>query len=97
MRRSYPSEGDDDTSLFLLPSLLLSPEAAIQRRYAIRETLNALLWVTRTGAQWASLPHDFPPAETVRQQAQRWLQAGCFENAAHDPRRLCCLNQFRGG
>jgi len=57
----------DDTFFFLLPYLLLSPKDAGQRKYPIRDVLNALLWVARTGAQWACLPHDFPPAETVRQ------------------------------
>lgn len=90
-RRSYPSDVDDGTYLFLLPYLLLSPLDAPQRRYPIREVLNALLWIARTGAQWAYLPHDFPPTETVRQQAQRWFEAECFLNAAHDLRVLCRL------
>jgi transposase len=87
-RRGYPSDVDDDTSLFLLPYLLLSRPDAGQRKYPIRDVLNALLWMARTGAQWSYLPNDFPPAETVRQQAHRWFTAGCFENAAHDLRIL---------
>ena len=94
-RRRYPSDVDDDTYLFLLPYLLLSPQDARQRKYAIREVLNALLWVARTGAQWDYLPHDFPPPETVRQQAHRWFEAGCFENAAHDLRILSRVEKSR--
>lgn len=90
-RRGYPSDVDDDRYLFLLPYLLLSPNDARQRKYVIRDVLNALLWVARTGAQWAYLPHDFPPAETVRQQAHRWFEAECFQNAAHDLRLLSRL------
>ena len=96
-RRGYPSDVDEDTSLFLLPSLLLSPNDARQRKYAIRDVLNALFWIARTGAQWASLPHDFPPAETVRQQAHRWFRAECFQNAAHDLRLLSRVEQSRNG
>lgn len=95
IRRGYPSDVDDETYFFLLPYLLLSPKEAGQRKYPIREVLNALLWVARTGAQWAYLPHDFPPAETVRQQAHRWFTAGCFENAAHDLRLLSRVEQSR--
>ncbi|WP_189093942.1 IS5 family transposase, partial [Deinococcus ruber] len=87
-RHGYPSDMDDDTYLFLLPYLLLTPEDARQRKYAIREVLNALMWIARTGAQWMYLPHDFPPAETVRQQAHRWFEAECFQNAAHDLRLI---------
>jgi hypothetical protein len=32
-RRGYPSDVDDDTYLFLLPYLLLSPVDATQRKY----------------------------------------------------------------
>jgi len=88
---------DDDTYLFLLPYLLLSPNDARQRKYVIRDVLNALLWVARTGAQWAYLPHDFPPAETVRQQAHRWFEAECFQHAAHDLRLLSRVEQSRSG
>ena len=96
-RRGYPSDVDDDTYLFLLPYLLLSPSDARQRKYPIREVLNALPWVARTGAQWAYLPHDFPPAETVRLLAHRWFQAECFQNAAHDLRLLSRVEQSRNG
>ena len=95
--RGYPSDVDDDTYLFLLPYLLLSPVDATQRKYPLRDVLNALLWIARTGAQWAYLPNDFPPAETVRQQAHRWFAAGCFENAAHDLRILARVEQARNG
>lgn len=96
-RRAYPSDIDDDTYHFLVPYLVLKPEFAPQRRHPLREVLNALFWVARTGAQWAYLPHDFPPAEVVRSQAQRWFEAGCFENAAHDLRILSRVQQNRKG
>lgn len=53
--------------------------------------------MARTGAQWAYLPNDFPPAETVRQQAHRWFEAGCFLNAAHDLRFLARVEKSRNG
>lgn len=92
-RRGYPSDVDDDTYLFLLPYLLLTPQDAGQRKYPIREVLNALMWMARTGAQWAYLPNDFPPPETVRQQAHRWFEAECFQNAAHDVRLIARVEQ----
>ncbi|MFC4637676.1 transposase [Deinococcus hohokamensis] len=47
-------------------------------------SVNALVQVARTGAQWTYLPNDFPPAEPVPQQGHRWFTAGCFENATDD-------------
>ncbi len=31
----------------------------------LREIVNAIFYVTRTGIAWEYLPHDFPPAKTV--------------------------------
>jgi len=70
-RRAYPSDIDDDAYAFLLPYLALTPEDAPQRKSPLREVLNALLWMSRTGSQWAFLPHDLPLAEVVRSQATR--------------------------
>jgi len=94
-RRAYPSDVDDETYHFLLPYLALSPEDAPQRKYPLREVLNALFWMSRTGAQWEYLPHDFPPPEIVRSQAKRWFEAHCFENAVHDLRLFSRVQQQR--
>lgn len=56
-RRAYPSDIDDDTYFFFLPYLLLSPLDAPQRKYPIRDVLDALMWIAHTGAQWEYLPH----------------------------------------
>lgn len=94
-RRGYKTDIDDETYQFMLPYLLLRPEDAPQRKYDLREVVNALFYVARTGVQWEMLPHDFPPPETVRQQAQRWFERGCFENMLHDLRILTRVQQSR--
>lgn len=87
-RRPYPSDISDDEWAFVAPYLTLMREDAPQRRYPLREVLNAVRWIVRTGAQWRMLPHDLPPWEIVYQQADRWLKAGVFETMAHDLREL---------
>jgi transposase len=37
------------------------------------------------------MPHDLPPWYTVYQQAQRWIEAGVFDNMVHDLRALVRL------
>ncbi|MFC4637839.1 IS5 family transposase [Deinococcus hohokamensis] len=96
-RRPYPSDIDEDTYHFMVPYLVLKPEHAAQRKYPLREVLNALFWMARTGAQWAFLPHDFPPPRIVQEQAQRWFSAGVFEAMAHDLRVLSRVQQQRRG
>lgn len=34
-------------------------------RHDLREIMNAILYVDRTGCQRAYLPHDFPPHQSV--------------------------------
>jgi transposase len=87
-RKPYPSDVTDDEWAFVAPYLSLMTPAAPQRRYDPREVFDALRWLVRTGAQWRMLPHDFPPWEAVYQQAQRWLNAGCFEAMVDDLRAL---------
>lgn len=40
--------------------------------------LDAILYVNKTGCTWRSLPHDFPPWESVYGRFQRWVRAGVF-------------------
>jgi transposase len=85
-RKSYPSDVSDAEWEFLLPYLSLMREDAPQREYPLRDLFNALRSVVRTGCQWRYLPHDLPPWTAVYQHARRWLQAGIFEQVAHDLR-----------
>jgi transposase len=44
-----------------------------------REVLNGILWILRTGAQWADLPDRYPPNQTCHRRYQRWVREGLFE------------------
>ncbi len=37
------------------------------RTTAMREVVNAILYMARTGCQWRMLPQDFPPKSTVQE------------------------------
>jgi transposase len=87
-RKSYPSDVSDAEWEFLLPYLTLMRIDAPQRTNELREVFNALRYVVKTGCQWRMLPHDFPEWTVVYQQARRWMQAGVFEQLAHEL-RIC--------
>lgn len=70
---------------------MLLPEAAGQREHPLREVFNGLRYVVKTGAPWRWMPNDLPPWAAVYQQAQRWLQAGCFEVLVDDLRAVLRL------
>lgn len=85
-RTPYPSDVTDAEWVLAAPYLTLMTEDAPQREYGLREVLNALRWLVKTGGQWRMMPHDFPPWPAVYQQARRWVAAGCFEAMTHDLR-----------
>jgi transposase len=94
-RKSYPSDVSDAEWEFLVPYLTLMREDAPQREYSLRDVFDAVRYVVKTGCQWDFLPHDFPPASAVYQQARRWVAAGVFEDIAHDLRMILRLVQER--
>jgi len=94
-RKPYPSDVSDEEWEFVAPYLALVREDAPQRDHDLREVLNGLRWVLRTGSPWRYMPHDLPPWEAVYQQTQRWLKAGVFEEMIHDLRVLLRLSAGR--
>jgi transposase len=44
-----------------------------------REVLDGILWIVRTGAQWADLPERYPPYQTCHRRFQRWVRDGTLE------------------
>ncbi len=55
-------------------------------RHDLREIVNAILYVNRTGIAWEYLPHDFPPYKTVYDYHAKWEKEGITE-AIHDALR----------
>jgi transposase len=94
-RKPYPSDVSDEEWAFAAPYLALVREDAPQRSHDLREVLNGLRWVVRTGSPWRYMPHDLPPWEAVYQQTRRWLKAGVFEAMVHDLRVLLRLSKGR--
>ena len=56
------------------------------RTYPLREIVNAVFYISRTGCSWRMLPHDFPPWKTVSYYYYPWLAAGVWRTA-HDALR----------
>lgn len=90
-RKSYPSDVSDAEWEFLLPYLTLMREDSPQRSHDMREVFNAVRYLVKSGCHWRMLPHDFPDWTVVYQQVRRWMQAGVFEEIAHDLRVILRL------
>lgn len=48
-----------------------------------RKTLNAILWVLRTGAQWKELPRRYGSYVTAWRRLKRWEEDGTWERLWH--------------
>jgi transposase len=74
------------------------------RVHDLREIVNAILYVNRTGIPWEYLPHDFPPYETVYDYYAKWEADGitsrCRPVTRQDPPipwQLCGAHCGRAG
>ena len=53
------------------------------RRHQLRQILNGIFYVLRSGCQWRMLPKDFPPWKSVYDHYYRWRLNGTW-NRVHD-------------
>lgn len=49
----------------------------------MREVMNAVRYVLRTGCQWRQLPKDFPPRSTVYNYFWAWTRYGVLDRMHH--------------
>jgi putative transposase len=78
-RRAYPSDLTDQEWAILEPLIPKALPGGRPRTTNMREVLNALFYLDRTGAQWRALPHDFPPWSTVWSHFRKWRDDGTWE------------------
>ena len=52
----------------------------------IREIINAIFYLNKTGCQWRALPHDLPNWSTVHTYYRNWRLTGVWERI-HDALR----------
>src|SRR5947209_20502756 len=78
MRAPYPSDMTD-AQWELLTELFPEAETGRPREVNIRDVVDALFYVNRTGVQWRYLPHDFPRWDVVYAYFRKWRQDGTWD------------------
>ncbi len=89
-RNAYPSDLTDGQWALMEPLLPLGPQpgqVGRPREVDLREIVNAILYVTRTGCQWNALPHALPHFRTVYWYHRKWLDEGVWERVTDALRR----------
>jgi putative transposase len=71
MRKPYPSDLTDEQWEVIRP-LIPTSIVGRPRLVDIREVLNAIFYVVRSGCQWDMLPHDLPAKSTVYDYFAQW-------------------------
>ena len=62
----------------VLAFLQTCPNIYIGSETACRNFLEAVLWITRSGAQWRLLPNKYSHWNTIYKRFNRWSAAGVF-------------------
>jgi transposase len=83
--QQYPSDLTDE-QWGLVQKLIPEYPGGRPRTTSMRDVLDAILYLLRTGCQWRYLPKDFPPKSTVWGYFDQWRHNGTLE-AIHDALR----------
>lgn len=79
-RKAYPSDLTDDQWEMIAPLLPPARPGGRGRSVDLREIVNAVLYLTRSGCQWDMLPHDLPPKSTVYGYYAHWIEDGLWDH-----------------
>jgi putative transposase len=78
MRKPYPSDLTDARWATIEP-LIPVHRVGRPRRVDMREVLNAIFYIDRSGCQWDMLTHDLPAKSTVFDHFLRWRDDGIWD------------------
>lgn len=76
IQQRYPSDLTDHEWQTLKPFFEEAPRRGRKRHWHIRQVLNAIFYILRTGCAWRYLPENFPPWSTVFYHFVRWRKQG---------------------
>lgn len=85
-REPYPSDLTDAQWEELAPLMPLAKPGGRPRTVDMREVMNGILYVLRSGCTWRMMPHDLPPWSTAWGYFRRWRKDGTWERI-HDALR----------
>lgn len=75
---AYPSDLTDEQWATLEPLLQLDPDEPA-RKYNVRDMVDGIFYLNRTGCQWRYLPSDLPPWRLVQYYFYKWRNNGLYQ------------------
>jgi len=85
-RSSYPTDLTDAQWKLVKPLIPPADPGGRERSVDMREVVNGILYLSRNGCTWRSLPHEFPPWGTVWYYFRRFRNDGTWKTI-HDALR----------
>ena len=82
-RKSYPTDLTDEQWSRVVQSIPPAKPGGRPRSVDMREVVNGILHLSRTGCPWRALPHDLPPWGTVHWFYRRFRIDGVWDEI-HD-------------
>lgn len=79
----YPSDLMNEQWQLIEPLLPAAKPGGRPRTTDLRQVVNGVLYLVRTGCSWRMLPHDFPPWPTVHDYYRRFRRDGTWQKI-HD-------------
>jgi putative transposase len=77
-REPYPSDLSDEEWAILEPLIPAAKPGGKPRTTDMREVVNAIFYVNKSGGQWRMLPHEYPKWQTVYYYYNTWRKAGLW-------------------
>jgi putative transposase len=78
-RKPYPTDLTDEQWKLIEPLLPDAKPGGRPRTTILREVLNALFYLVRSGCQWRMIPHEFPPWKTCYNYYRAWIDNGTWD------------------
>jgi putative transposase len=78
MRKPYPSDLTDEQGALIEPLIPVN-KVGRPRTNDMREVLNAIFYLNRSGCPWDMLPHDLPAKSTVYNHFAQWRGDGTWQ------------------
>ncbi len=81
--RRYASDTTDAEWALIAPFMPARKGTGRPRTTALRDVMDAILYMAATGCQWAMIPNDFPPPSTVQRYFYDWRDSGLLATLNH--------------
>jgi putative transposase len=79
MRKAYQTDLSDAEWSYIEPHLSTPQAPGRPRLHTLREVLDAIFYILRSGCAWRLLPNDFPPWKTIHHYFRTWRIDGTWE------------------